>query len=99
MKLFLKNKQKSVTKIESFLSHINIPKLSEDKAKLSEEDLTRKDLYDSLKILQSEKSAGNDGLTKNFYETFWNEQKEIFIESVSQTKEKGHLIHLKAGYQ
>ena len=55
-----------MTEIESFLSHINIPKLSEDKAKLSEEDLTRKDLYDSLKILQSDKSPVNDGLTKNF---------------------------------
>ena len=72
-----------MTEIESFLSHINIPKLSEDKAKLSEEDLTRKDLYDSLKILQSDKSPVNDGLTKKFYETFWNELKEIVIESVS----------------
>ena len=72
-----------MTEIESFLSHINIPKLSENKAKLSEEDLTRKDLYDSLKILQSDKSPVNDGLTKNFYETFWNELKEIVIESVS----------------
>ena len=72
-----------MTEIESFLSHINIPKLSENKAKLSEEDLTRKDLYDSLKILQSDKSPVNDGLTKSFYETFWNELKEIVIESVS----------------
>ena len=84
-----------MTEIESFLSHINIPKLSENKAKLSEEDLTRKDLCNSLKIMQNDRSPGNDGLTKKFYETFWNELKEIFIESVSQTKEKGYLIHLK----
>ena len=31
------------------------------------------------------------GLTKEFYETFWNELKEIFIDSVSETKEKGNL--------
>ena len=31
------------------------------------------------------------GLTKEFYETFWNELKEIFIDSVSETKEKEHL--------
>ena len=84
-----------MTEIESFLSHINIPKLSENKAKFSEEDLTRKDLCNSLKIMQNDRSPGNDGLTKKFYETFWNELKEIFIESVSQTKEKGHLMHLK----
>ena len=80
-----------MTEIKSFLSHINIPKLSEDKRKLCEEDLTEKDLCDSLKSMQNDKSPGNDELTKEFYETFWNELKEIFIDSVSETKEKGHL--------
>ena len=53
-----------MTKIKTFLSHINIPKLSEDKAKLCEEDLTEKDLYNSLKSMESDKSPSNDGLTK-----------------------------------
>ena len=30
-------------------------------------------------------------LTKEFYETFCNELKEIFVDSVSEDKEKGHL--------
>ena len=89
--LFKKREQKTVTEIKSFLSHINIPKLSEDKRKLCEEDLTEKDLCDSLKSMQNDKSPGNDGLTKEFYETFWNKLKEIFVDSVSETKEKGHL--------
>ena len=41
--------------------------------------------------MQSDKSPGNDGLTKEFYEAFWNELKEIFIDSASETKEKEHL--------
>ena len=41
--------------------------------------------------MQNDKSPGNDGSTKEFYVTFWNELKEIFIDSVSETKEKGHL--------
>ena len=69
-----------------------IPKLSEDKAKLCEEDLTEKDLCDSLKSIQNDKSPGNDRLIKEFYETLWNERKEIFTDSVSETKEKRHLI-------
>ena len=68
-----------------------IPKLSEDKAKLCEEDLTEKDLCDSLKSIQNDKSPGNDRLIKEFYETLWNERKEIFTDSVSETKEKRHL--------
>ena len=41
--------------------------------------------------MQNDKSAGNDGLKKEFYETFWNELKEICTDSVSETKEKEHL--------
>ena len=39
--------------------------------------------------MQNDKSQGNDGL--EFYETIWNELKEIFIDPVLETKEKGHL--------
>ena len=38
--------------------------------------------------MQSDKSLGNDELTKEFYETFWSELKEIFVDSVSEAKEK-----------
>ena len=34
--------------------------------------------------MQSGKSPGNDGLAKEFYETFWDELKEIFINSVEE---------------
>ena len=41
--------------------------------------------------MQNDKSPGIDGLTKEFYETFWIELKEIFVDSVLETEEKGHL--------
>ena len=37
-----------------------------------EEPLTEKELYDSLKSMPNEKSPGNDGLTKEFYEFLIN---------------------------
>ena len=70
----------------NFLRHLNIPKLPKDKSKLCEEDLTEKDLYDSLKSMQKYKSPGNDGLTKEFYEIFWNKLKKIFVDSVLESK-------------
>ena len=48
--------------------------------------------------MQNDKSPGSDGLIENFYETFWNELKEIFIDSVSETKEKRHLSTSQTGY-
>ena len=80
-----------MTEIKRFLSHVNIPKLSEDKAKVYQEDLTEKDLYDSLKSMQNDNSPSNNWLTKEFYETFWNELKKIYVDSVSETKEKWYL--------
>ena len=41
--------------------------------------------------MQNGKSLGNDGLTKDFYETFWDGLKEIFVDSVRESKEIGHL--------
>ena len=65
--------------------------LSENKAKLCEENLTEKVLYGSLKSMQNDKSPSRDGLTKEVYETFWNKLDKIFIDSVSETTEKGYL--------
>ena len=41
--------------------------------------------------MQNDKSAGNDGLTKKFYENFWEELKEMFINSLREAKEIRHL--------
>ena len=38
--------------------------------------------------MQSDKSQGNNGLTKEFYEFFWNKLKEIFVDSVSEAIRK-----------
>ena len=41
--------------------------------------------------MQNIKFPGNYGLTKEFYETFWDKLKEIFVDSVREAKEIGHL--------
>ena len=49
------------------------------------------ELLISVKSIQNNKTPGNDGLTKEFYETFWNEIKYVFLKSLKQAKEKGQL--------
>ena len=52
------------------------------------ENLTEKDLFNSLKSMQSDKSPGNDGLTEEFYERFWTELKESLQVLYQKSQEK-----------
>ena len=36
--------------------------------------------------MHNDKSPGNNGLTKEFYEIFWDDLKEIFVNSVTEKK-------------
>ena len=72
-------------------SSLNIPKLSTDQIILCDIELTEKDLYDSMKSMENDKSPGNDGLTKEFYVTFWDDIKATFISSLKQAKERKEL--------
>ena len=74
--------------MDNFFSDVDFPKLSENQVKFCKENLTEKDFYNCLKSMQSDKSPDIIGLTKVFYETFWTELKEIFVDSVSEAKEK-----------
>ena len=41
--------------------------------------------------MQNNKTPGNDGLTKELYETLQNEIKYVFLKSLKQANEKGQL--------
>ena len=90
--LFQKPSQKySADDINHFLNTLDIPKLSTDQIILCDIELTEKDLYDSMKSMKNDKSPGNDGLTKEFYVTFWDDIKATFVSSLKQAKERKEL--------
>ena len=41
--------------------------------------------------MKNNKSPGNDGLTKDFYEDFWGEIKELLIASATEAKHRDEL--------
>ena len=41
--------------------------------------------FKSLKSMENNKSPGNDGLSKEFYECFWNEIEKQFLASIHKT--------------
>ena len=48
-----------------------------------------------MKNMQNNKSPGNDGLSKEFYEGFSDEIKELLIASVTEAKNRGGLSILQ----
>ena len=80
--LFNKRQHLSEHDINNFLNTVsNFPQLSTEQSLECEKDITEKELLEALKSMPNDKSPGNDGLTKEFFETFWSEvkQKNVFV--------------------
>ena len=56
--------------VDTFLNKMSLPKLDNQKALSCEGPITEIELLNALKSMSNDKSPGNDGLTKEFYETF-----------------------------
>ena len=68
----------SNSKIVSFLDNISLSVVINDFFNLCENDLTDDERLITLQSKQNNKTPGNDGWTKEFYETFWDEIKSFF---------------------
>ena len=58
-------------------------------------ELPEKELYISLMSIQNNKSPGNDGLKKEFFVTFWEDIKDVFLNSFRIAKLKKELSTLQ----
>ena len=79
-----------MTENVKFLCAITTPSLKNNQINLCEKYLSETDLYNIMKNMQMNKSR-NDGLSREFYERFWDEIKKLFIASVTETKNKCEL--------
>ena len=79
--LFKKTLSKSLPDYDKFLENIDIPFINIHDKNLCEKDLTDSDFLEALLDMQNNKTPGNDGLTKEFYVYFWNDIKNLFIDS------------------
>ena len=69
-KLFTSNLSFSKHNVVSLLENLPVRKLQKEKVIKCEGEITESELLKSLKSMKYDKSPGNDGLTKTFYETF-----------------------------
>ena len=71
-----------------------LPSVTNDQKVVCKKELTYEELSDALKGTPNNKSPGNDGLTKAFYKTFWDELKNSFINSIELVCQKMTLAIL-----
>ena len=83
--LYMKKQNISEDSICNFLNDITVPSLTTEQSSLScEGNLTEKEIYSSLISFENNKSPGSDGLTKEFYYTFWDDIKDAFMKSLKE---------------
>ena len=78
-------------KIDGFTEGLNIPQLKEDEQESLEKDLTLEELKDALASFADNKSPGEDGFTKEFYQTFFDLIGKDLLNSYNDSFQKGSL--------
>ena len=62
-----------------------LPKLQEEQVIKCDVKITESELLKSLRSMKNDKSLGSDGITKEFYETFWEEIKTPLSNSIRKS--------------
>ena len=66
-------------------------KLSQADMYVCEQNITTEECKQSLFSMKLNKSPGSDGLSVEFYQTFWNQLKGPFMNSLNESIQKGQL--------
>ena len=87
--LHIEKQNISEDSICNFSNDLTVPSLTTEQSLSCERNLTEKKIYNSL--IGFEWWAGNDGLTKEFYRTFWDYIKDGFMKSLKESKQLKYL--------
>ena len=77
---------KSFTTLSNILNSLDLPSLTNGQKDFCEIELGEKELCNALKSMPNKKTPGNYGLSKEFYEAFWNELKDLLLKSFYHAK-------------
>ena len=75
---FSRKVQNQTEKMEAYLELIPLPKLTSEQTFSCEGIISEDEVFTSSKSMENNESPGNDGLSKEFYECFWNEIQNPF---------------------
>ena len=90
-KTLFSKKDLNGTDTQVFLEGLNLPKISDSEKILCENELTLDDLKEAMLSMSDDKSPGNDGISREFYNFFWEEVGMLMFDSFMEAKLKKEL--------
>ena len=90
--LFTEKLQIQNEDITAYLNQISIPVRTEEQSQTCDGPILENELLKALKNMSNNKSPGNDGLTKEFYETFCEDLKKPLCASVTKAFHRGEFL-------
>ena len=89
--LFKRTSDKTDDQCDIFLRDIDVPNISNQHMLLCENDISLDELKNTLFSMTNGKTPGNDGLSVEFYRTFWENLKSTLHSSVQYSFQVGKL--------
>ena len=83
--LYKQRSSQTEAECSEYLSHINIPSLTQVESDSCEGLITKRECWEALSLMKNGKSPGNDGLTKEFYVCFFEEIHQFLIEALNES--------------
>ena len=77
--LFTEKNVVSYAATSDYLKNVSIPQLNDEQIRECDDIINENELFQCLKLMPNNKSPGNHGLTKEFYESFWEEIKNPLL--------------------
>ena len=91
--LFTEKLQIQNEDLTAYLNQISTPVVNGEQSQTCEGPISENELLKALKIMSNSKSPRNDSLTKEFYETFWEDLKKPLCASITKVFHRGELSH------
>ena len=76
--------QTDIDIIEAYLQNISLPKPTNKQTLSCDGFVSENEGFKTLKLMGNNKSPGNNGLSKQFYECSWDEVKKPFLASIHE---------------
>ena len=89
--LYKKRSNKTETDCSNYLKTLNLPRLAGDECRICEGELAKRECWDTLQTMGNNKSPGNDGLSKEFYISFFNEIHSYLLQALNMSFHEGQL--------